>query len=899
MNLKKTLLMPQTAFEMQGKLTTKEQQFQAFWQSKRIYQKLHRQNKDKPHKILHDGPPYANGNIHVGHALNKILKDFVLRSWNLQGFGTVFIPGWDCHGLPIEHAVSKKDPQHYASLSLSEKRDLCKQFALSQIAIQKAQFQRLGLLNDFSKYYKTIDESFQQNELDLFLQAVKKDLIFQALKPTYWSPVSRTSLAEAEIEYKEVKTIGLYLTFTVVQSAVLNSGTKLLVWTTTPWTLPTNQAIAVHPQFEYLLFTYNNEQYVVLASLFESLKTKFGWTDAIQVQTISGSQLQNTTYKHCLYDKVNPVLLGNHVLCNEGTGLVHTSPAYGLDDFYLCKQNKLNEALVSLDEKGVFNDTLNDPVLTGLFYLKANDVIIERLKQHHNFVFSESFLHREPHDWRSKTPVIYRASKQLFIKTKSIQSKLKRQIKRVKFVNNKNKERLQEMLLQRAEWCISRQRVWGLPIPLIYADNQPLLDVTTIKYTIQQLKKYGIDSWFEKDINFFLNPKKIQPGVEYKKETDTLEVWFDSGSTYNVLISNKLNFPADLYLEGSDQYRGWFNSSASCGIIQTDQLPFKSLISHGFTLDEHGNKMSKSLGNVVDPLKLCDQYGADILRLWVTNVDWQVDNRIGDNIIKQIVEQYRRIRNSLLRFILGNLNHFNFGEMKDYRFALEDKIVIHKTNALVQELHQWLKQYNFLNCLKAINKFVLWLSGWYFEIIKDTLYCDAKTNPNRLAKQAVLNYIFTQLIGFLNIFIPHTAEDAWQNYLLPKKPVSVNLFAGPAMFKVANVKGLDRLHESFSAIKDRAYAAIEQARQNGVITKNNQVVLTLGVDSTSAIDQRLVKHLAVWLNVNQVNITNDPNEIKVEHTDQVMCERCWNFQTQIYPKKGHQLCARCFTFLKR
>ncbi|WP_462216731.1 isoleucine--tRNA ligase [Mycoplasmoides genitalium] len=892
MDLKKTLLMPKTSFAMQANLSTSEKNFHDFWKDKKVFQKLKKQNKGKQIKILHDGPPYANGSIHVGHALNKILKDFILRSWLYEGYDVVFIPGWDCHGLPIEHAVSKKNPSSYSNLSTVEKRKLCHQFALSQIAVQKEQFQRLGLLNDFQNCYYTIDESFQFKELELFLQAIKKGLIFQDLKPTYWSPISRTSLAEAEIEYKEVNSIALYLTFKVSKSDFLDENANLLVWTTTPWTLPTNQAIAIHPDFDYLLFEYNQQKFVILEKLFEVFTNKLNWTNAIKLKKFKGSNLKNSSYSHCFYNKVLPVLMGIHVVDNEGTGIVHSSPAFGIDDFYLCQKNKIKEVLISIDEKGVFNNLLNDKELENCFYLKANDLIINRLKQNNSFIFSEVISHREPHDWRSKTPVIYRASKQLFIKTKSIKKQLKKQINQVNFLNSKNQLRLKEMLLQRDEWCISRQRVWGLPIPIVYANNKPLLDFSTIQYTIKQLKKHGIDSWFEKDVTCFLKPDKTKKWVKYHKEIDTLDVWFDSGSSYNVLEINKYGSIADLYIEGSDQYRGWFNSSSNCGIIQNDLIPFKSLVSHGFTLDENGNKMSKSLGNIVDPLKICDQYGADILRLWVANTDWQIDNKIGVNIIKQVAEQYRRIRNSLLRFILGNINGFNFTSMDDYKFSLEDKIVIHKTNSLVEQIEKFLEKYNFLGCLKVINKFVLWLSSWYFEIIKDTLYCDAKNNPNRLAKQAVLNYIFTQLISFLNIFIPHTAEDAWKNYSFNKKPISVNLFTKPTVFKVANSKNLENIYKTFTSIKNAAFKEIEKLRKEGLISKNNQIELTVGINKK--IPKKLKDNLALWLNVNSVNLTNNENEIKVKKTKKTMCERCWNFQTIIKQKLDHNLCSRCF-----
>ncbi|WP_027123992.1 isoleucine--tRNA ligase [Mycoplasmoides pirum] len=897
MDYKKTLNIPETAFEMKANLNQKELVFQEKWLKTKLYENVLESFKSREMKILHDGPPYANGNLHVGHALNKILKDFVIRSWILYGYNSLYIPGWDTHGLPIEHAVSQKT-KNYNSLSTIEKRNLCLEYAKTQIKNQKEQFARFGLLTDFDKCYYTYEQTYEIDQLNAFLTMVEKDLIYQDLKPIYWSWSSRSALADAEVEYADVKASSIYVSFNVVESnsQKIQNQTKLLIWTTTPWTIPANQAICVNPNFQYVLVRTNEFDFVIVKDRLDDIAKTLSWNDYKILDTINGTELNGIKYVHPMYpNQFGIVILGEHVKNNDGTGLVHCAPGFGADDYNVCKKNNINEMIVHLDDSGKINSDFHDEKLREIFYLDANKTICDVLKSTNNLHFYNEFVHSEPHDWRTKKPVIYRATKQWFINISKIKNNLENNINTIKFQNDQDYQKLLNMVTKRTDWCISRQRVWGVPIPIIFDENKnPIMDLDLIKNIIKKIEEHGSNSWFEKPVEFFLTEKYLN-NKTYFKEQDIMDVWIDSGVSYNVLNHYNLKPQADIYLEGIDQYRGWFNSSLICSTIQNNIAPYKELFSHGITLDEKGHKMSKSIGNVVDPIKICNQYGADILRLWVCFVDYSEDNRIGDKILLQVSEQYRKIRNTLFRYILSNINDFDFQDFNKYDYSLADKIILAKVNSNLQEIDSLFKNHKFYLALKIINKQIIDLSTWYFDLIKDSLYCDEKNNPKRKAIQSVLNYIFCHYLMRLSIILPHTCEEAYQYYNLPNKSSSVFLDSLKNIEIIENSEIYLKDYEDFLKFKNLIYAEIEVLRDKKIINKNNEVSITLPKNLVD-VNKVWFKHLKEWLNVAEIKINEKITEIQLSKTNFYRCERCWtHYEDSYFPTK--ELCLRCHKVL--
>lgn len=892
MDFKQTLIIPKTNFEMKANLNIKEPEIQKEWQIKQIYQKRLKQNKHHQKKILHDGPPYANGSIHVGHAVNKILKDIIVRLWLNQGYYSPFIPGWDTHGLPIEHTVSNQ-VTNFKQLSVKEQRNLCLEFAKKQINNQKEQFQKLGLFSDFQTCYYTYEPAFEKKQFEVFKKMIMKGLVFRDLKPVYWSWSSKSALADAEVEYQTTKAPSIFVSFDVVSKnhGLVPENTKLLIWTTTPWTIPSNQAISVNPKFSYVLIKVNDQLYVVEAKLLPNVAEMIGWKQYEIIKTFMGNELEHLQYKHSLYPtRICKVLLGDHVTNDNGTGLVHTAPGFGLEDFLVCKRYGIKELLVPINEEGCFDSSLNDDSLTGKFYLDANKDIGMRLEKTGHLHALKFIVHTEPHDWRTKKPVIYRATKQWFVNLRKIHRDIRGALKEVTFQNDLFRKRITDMVTNRFEWCISRQRVWGLPIPIIYDENNnPLFDPKLIQHIINLLEKHGVNAWFEKPAAFFLT-EKYDPSKNYTKEKDIMDVWFDSGSSWNVLEREHLHYPAQLYLEGNDQYRGWFNSSLICGVIAHNAAPFKQLISHGFTLDEKGLKMSKSVGNVIEPLTVCNQYGTDILRLWVCSIYYNDDHRIGKNILDQVVELYRKLRNTLFRFILSNLNDFDFHALSSYQLSVADYLVIHRVNETLQKVDDYFDKFDFLNAVRVMNKQVIELSTWYYELIKDSLYCDTKNNPKRKAIQATLNYIFEHFLFRLSPILVHTCEEAYTHYHSPQKAESVFLTNQPVIWAPLSSVDLSQLWSTFNEIKDDVFLKTEQARNQKIFNKNNEakVILAKKYQTTPKF---LIRRLKAWLNVAEVFL-GDKNETEVFKSEFKRCERCWTH----YGPDGFAadlICQRC------
>ena len=892
-NYKDTLLMPFTSFEMKANLNQKEPLIQKAWVDNHIYELCLQKNRENEQFILHDGPPYANGDIHVGHSLNKIIKDVIVRYKLMNGFYSPIIYGWDTHGLPIENAISKKDKNFEQILDPIIKRKQCRQYALEQVERQLVQFARLGVLTNWEKKYLTLENSFVLDELYLFSKMVERKLVFQDFKPVYWSWSTKSALADAEIEYKEVVDPSIFLGFDVCDNQdFLPNNTKLLVWTTTPWTIPSNLAIAVNPDINYCLYKHNHSYYVFSDNLKDKLCDKLNLNGGEIVKIFKGYELENLKYFHPLTKVINPIILAEYVSDSDGTGLVHNAPGFGLDDYYACKKYGIN-VYCPIDDFGKFDSTINDQDLVGIFYLKANDIIIDKLRNVNSLLLVEEIKHSVAHDWRSKKPVMYRATKQWFVNISAIHHEINETLKKdVKSADDKTLERISDMISKRKEWCISRQRVWGVPIPMIFDENkQPIYNITLINHIINIFENEGVDVWFEKDVDYFI-PKWMDKTKKYYKEKDIIDVWFDSGSSFNVLKHYNLKYPADLYFEGSDQFRGWFNSSLINGVIMNNIAPYAFLLQHGFVLDENGNKMSKSLGNTVDPLKICNEYGADVLRIWATTNDYSCDLRIGENIIKQSAEMYRRIRNTLFRYSLSVLNDFD--PIKDYNsdFRIEDLYVLNRLNEIINTVKNSYDKFDFINVTKTINNFTLELSHWYFDIIKDELYCADKDSWDRRKIQSAIYEILIRLLIILTPIIPHTCEEVYSFLNKKNKLKSICLEDFPSTININLDQDIKNDIDKFFNIKDKIYTKLEEARQSGIIKKSNEAIVLM--KKILNFDEQI---LAKWLNVALVKFI-DNDEIQIKNSEFKKCLRCWNHYDDNH-MANDELCTRCYNVINK
>ena len=902
MDYKDTLLMPKTDFPMRGNLPVNEKIMRKHWEEMDLYHKILENNKEGNLFVLHDGPPYANGNIHIGHALNKILKDFINRYKMLEGYKVVYIPGWDVHGLPIETAVTNTGVDR-KKLSVAEFRELCKNYAIEQIRNQMAQFKALNVIGDWENYYVTMTKEFEATQIEVFAKMAEKGLIYKGLKPVYWSPSSESALAEAEIEYKDRRDPSIYVAFPVVQgNEVVDEGDNLVIWTTTPWTLPGNLAIAVGPDFEYVKVLVNEQKYVVAKDLLKTLVQTFEWENYQIVSTFMGTKLENVKYKHVFMDRISPVIVGDHVTIDSGTGLVHTAPGYGVEDFEVGQ--KYNLGLISaINDQGVLTEESGE--FAGLFFEDANKAIVKKLDELGVLLKFEMIVHSYPHDWRTKKPVIFRATNQWFCSIDKIRGELLNEIEnRIKWLPEWGKQRLYNMIKDRGDWCISRQRVWGVPIPIFYnEDGSPILDYDVMMHVANLFREHGSNIWFEKDAKELLpegytNP--ASPNGKFTKEKDIMDVWFDSGSTHTgVLLNRGLEYPADIYLEGSDQYRGWFNSSLICGVAVHGKSPYKQIISHGFVLDGNGYKMSKSLGNVVDPVKMIEQNGAEILRLWVASVDYKEDVRISDELIDQVKESYRKIRNTY-RFMLGNLFDFNpkTDKVKFEDMPYYNQYMLVKLNETIKEVKKAYEEFNFQEVYKIVNNYVNFiLSNFYLDFTKDILYIEKADSLKRRSVQTVLYEVLTSLLKLMAPILPHTCEEAYQ--LLPgAKLESVHLERNPKPKNYVNQETILEEWNLFFEIKSDVFKALEEARNNKLIGKGLEAKVYINAKGKYLdIVNKLKDDLKLLLIVSDVVITEESLPqysvigVKVEPFNGRKCERCWNYFEE--DNMVGNICNRC------
>lgn len=751
--------MPKTEFPMRGNLPKREPAMQEKWAEMNIYETVQEHTKGRPLFVLHDGPPYANGDIHMGHALNKVLKDFIVRYKSMTGFCAPYVPGWDTHGLPIEQALTNKGVKR-KEMTVAEFRKLCAEYAYEQVERQREQFKRLGVRADWDNPYITLEPAYEAQQIKVFGDMAKKGYIYKGQKPVYWSPTSESALAEAEIEYQDKKSASIYVAFSVKDGKnVLEGDEKYIIWTTTPWTLPANLGISVHPELEYAIVKVNDEKYIIASELFETVAKTLEWENAEVVKTVKGSELEYTVAKHPFYDRDSLVMLGDHVTTDAGTGCVHTAPGHGEDDFIVGKKYGL-EVLCPVDDKGVLTEEA--PGFEGLFYDKANKPITEKLEEVGALLKLTFITHSYPHDWRTKKPIIFRATAQWFASIEAFRKELLEAVAETKWVPAWGETRLHNMVRDRGDWCISRQRAWGVPIPVFYAENgDPIITDETINHVADLFREHGSNVWFEREAKDLLPEGFTHPGSpngEFRKETDIMDVWFDSGSSHQAVLEERddLQRPADLYLEGSDQYRGWFNSSLSTAVAVTGKAPYKGVLSHGFVLDGEGRKMSKSIGNIVVPKKIMDQLGGDILRLWVSSVDYQSDVRISDDILKQVAEVYRKIRNTF-RFLLGNLDDFKPSENTVAVAELRevDRYMLVKLNDLITKVKEAYETYDFAAVYHAIHNFcTIDLSSFYLDFAKDILYIEGANHEDRRAIQTVLYDVLVALTKLVTPILP-------------------------------------------------------------------------------------------------------------------------------------------------
>ena len=905
MELKETLLMPKTDFPMRGNLPNREPQIEQSWYDEKLYEKVLEKNQDKTPFVLHDGPPYANGNIHMGHALNKILKDFVVRFKNMDGYYAPYIPGWDTHGLPIEQALTNNKKVNRKEKTVAEFRELCKEYALEQVEGQKTQFKRLGVLGDWDNPYITLQKEYEAQQILVFGKMVKEGLIYKGLKPIYWSPSSETALAEAEIEYHDKKSPSIYVAFKVQDGkGILAGDEEFVIWTTTPWTIPANLGICVNADLEYVTVAVNDRKFIVAKELVESLSKELNWETYEILATYKGSDFEYMTAKHPLFDRESLLILGDHVTLDAGTGLVHTAPGHGEDDFNAGRKYNL-EVLCPVDYRGYMTKDAFE--FEGMYYEDANKAVGQKLEEKGALLGLKFITHSYPHDWRTKKPIIFRATEQWFASIEALKGQMMEQIKEVNWLPAWGEVRLGNMIKDRADWCISRQRVWGVPIPVFYAeDGEAILDESVINHVANLFREKGSNIWFELEAEELLPAGFTHPGSpngKFRKETDIMDVWFDSGSSHHsVLVERGLPYPADLYLEGSDQYRGWFNSSLSTGVAMTGRAPYKTVVSHGFVLDGQGRKMSKSIGNVIDPVKLSKIYGADIVRLWVASVDYQADVRISEDLIKQVAESYRKMRNTF-RFLLGNLFDFNpETDLVAYEDLNEvDQFMMIRLNELTKELKSAYEEYRFDDVFKTVNNYISNdLSAFYLDFTKDILYIEKADSQARRSIQTILYHHVYDMCRLLAPVIPHTADEVY-SYIPGHTEISVYLTDMPVVKEYANAAEVTTKWSQFLSLRHDVLKALEEARNQKVIGKSLTASLHLYPNAeTKALLNSLQADLKQIFIVSECVLEEgeapedalqfDGLAVVVKAAEGHTCDRCW----LVVPAANEQgICPRC------
>ena len=928
MDYNKTLNLPKTDFPMRASLPQREPEFLKKWNENDQYKKLMDYNEGKPLFVLHDGPPYANGDIHIGHALNKTLKDFIVRYKNMTGFKSPFVPGWDTHGLPTELAARKKAGiTAESNISDLELRRICRDTALGYVNLQRESFKRMGIIAEWDNPYITLKKEFEQEQIKVFANMASKGYIYKGLKPVYWCSDCNTALAEAEIEYAEDPCHSIYVKFKVTEDfgkltalgAELDK-TYFVIWTTTTWTLPANVAICVGPNYEYSILKANGEYYVMATDLAPVAMADAGITDYETVGIIRGDELEYMKTAHPFIDRTSLVIVGDHVTLESGTGCVHTAPGHGVDDFIVCKKYPEIPIVVPVDNKGVLTEEAGQ--FAGLTTEEANKPIAEYLDKIGALFALKKIKHQYPHCWRCHKPVIFRATSQWFCSVDDFKDAAVKAAEDVKWYPEWGKDRLQSMVLERADWCISRQRKWGVPIPVVYCKDcgKEIIDDGVMQKVSDIFGKEGSDAWYAHDAEYFLPEGFKCPHCGksngFEKESDIMDVWFDSGSSHAAVCRKRpyLKWPADVYLEGADQYRGWFQSSLLTSVAAGDGAPYKQIITHGWTVDGEGRKMSKSLGNGIAPQEIISKYGADILRLWVASADYHADIRISPEILKQISDNYRKLRNTA-RYCLGNLYDFDPDKDMVSNDELEelDKYALMKLDEVIAIARKGYDEYEYHTTAHALHNFcVVDMSNFYFDVLKDRLYTTAPDSKSRRAAQTVLYKVLDALTLILTPILAFTCDEIWtaMKHDKSRNPEGPLFNSIPTADYIetdeAFIAKWDRIHE----IRTDVQKALELARNEKVIGKPLEAKVTLYADGELAdFLKSELKSLPEIFITSAVEIADGEGEFKgdvkglsitVNKADGEKCERCWKFSDTVGQDSEHPtLCAHCAETMKQ
>lgn len=910
-----TLNLPVTDFPMRGNLPKREPETLEKWEKNRLYYKIIEKNQGKPAYILHDGPPYANGEIHLGTALNKTLKDIIVKYKNMSGFCSPYVPGWDTHGLPIELKAMKAIGVENGAIPPVELRKHCRDFALTHVANQMKQFKRLGTLGDYDDPYVTLKPDYEARQIEVFGEMAKKGYMYKGLKPVYWCPDCNTALAEAEIEYSNDPCHSIYVKFNVTDDKGIFTALGLdlskiyfVIWTTTTWTIPGNLAICLGPEYNYTLVKAGDEYYVMADELVKTTMETAGITDYTTEHLFTGAELEGMKTKHPLYDRLSPIIVGDHVTLESGTGCVHTAPGYGVEDFEVCKNYDDIGILVCVDSKG--RQTAEAGEFEGMDTDTANKAIAAKLEETGALLAIQKIVHQYPHCWRCNSPIIYRATEQWFCSVNGFRDEAVKAIENVKWIPEWGEDRIKGMVRDRSDWCISRQRTWGVPIPIVYCKDcgKPIVNDETIKAIADMFRKEGSDSWWIKEVSEFIPESvKCECGCgEFTKEYDIMDVWFDSGVSHTAVMEQHegLTWPADLYLEGADQYRGWFQSSLLTSVVYKGTAPYKAVCTHGWVVDGEGKTMHKSLGNGIDPSEITDQYGADILRLWVASSDYHSDIRISKTILSQLSDAYKKIRNTA-RFILGNLGNGkgfdpDTDSVSDDKLTELDKWALMRLDALIDKVNEGYDSFDFHIAFHAIHNFcVIDMSNFYLDIIKDRLYCEKEDSELRRAAQTTMYRILSAVARLAAPIISFTAEEIWQYMPHSASDDKESVFLN-TMPEKSEIEFSAEFVEKWSfiyAARESANKALEEARNNKVIGKSLEAkIIVKSSDEDYDRYVSLTKQLAEALIVSDFTVERSDGETSFEvvRAEGEKCERCWCYSKYVGTNHTHPtLCERC------
>ncbi len=911
----KTLNLPKTDFPMRAGLPQSEPVTLKRWQDNNAYEKLMELNEGKPLYVLHDGPPYANGDIHLGHAMNKTLKDIIVRYRNMTGFKSPYVPGWDTHGLPTELKARKKaGVSNSDAISDVELRKICREFAMTYVDNQREQFKRLGGIGEWDNPYITLTHDFEAKQIEIFAEMADKGYIYRGLKPVYWCPDCQTALAEAEIEYAEDPCHSIYVKFRVTDDmgklAAMGADIKntyFVIWTTTTWTLPANVAICVGPRFNYSLIKCDGEYYVMAEELYATAMEAADKGNYEVIGTIKGSELEYMKTAHPFIDRTSLVIVGDHVTLESGTGCVHTAPGHGVDDYNVCRNYEELPMVVPVDAQGRLTEEAG--MFAGLLTDDANKPIAEYLEKTGALFALKKIIHQYPHCWRCKKPVLFRATKQWFCSVDDIKEDAVNEIKNIEWVPAWGEDRITAMIRERKDWCISRQRKWGVPIPIFFCKDcgEPILDKSVMLHISELFGKYGSDVWYEKDASELVPEGLVCPKCgagEFDKEKDIMDVWFDSGVSHAAVCQMRpyLKHPADLYLEGADQYRGWFQSSLLTSVAVMGKAPYKSVVTHGWVVDMEKKKMSKSAGNGVTPAEIINKYGADILRLWVASSDYHADVRISNEILAQLSEAYRKIRNTA-RYILGNISDFNPDNdcVSKYKLMPIDKWALMKLDELNKKVRHGYDTYDFHIVYQAIHNFcVVDMSNFYFDVLKDRLYTEKADGEERRAAQTAIYTILDAMARLISPILVFTADEIWQ--YMPHdssaNPENVLFNDMPELTGVEFDEGFtlmwDRIHETRDTVKKALEVEIKGKKLRSSLEA--KVVLKCcgeQYDFLKSVEQELAAAFIVSA-VEIVNSDNEGLEVEISEAEGEKCERCWIFSNTVGKNCNHPtLCSRC------